>query len=450
MDKIIATPVDGYRGIWYMNQPRADRYRYKYSGGFATYPQQHIPIAIHAPGANKTFFVYGGTTPGKAAELLHMVSYFDHATGTVPRPVMLLNKKTDDAHDNPTLALDANGHLWIFSNAHGTSRPAFIHRSVRPYDITAWERALETNFSYGQPWYLPERGFVFLHTRYKLGRGLHLQTSPDGRAWSQPQALAHIEEGHYQISWPHAPTGRLATAFDFHPDKKRRGTTEPGLNLRTNLYYLETPDGGRTWRTADGRTVPLPVTERHGPALVRDYEAEGLLVYLKDMSFDAAGRPVILFLTSRGFEPGPENGPRTLWTARWQGMKWEYFPVTTCDHNYDHASLYVEPDGMWRVLGPTDPGPQPFSTGGDVALYESRNEGRAWKRVRALTQGGARNHTYVRRPLNAHPDFYALWADGDALKPSASALYFTDRAASNVWRLPEKMTGDTASPQIVG
>ena len=41
-------PVDdGYRGIWYFNQPTQDEYRYKYSGGFATYPQQHAPIAIY-------------------------------------------------------------------------------------------------------------------------------------------------------------------------------------------------------------------------------------------------------------------------------------------------------------------------------------------------------------------------------------------------------------------
>jgi hypothetical protein len=46
----------GYRGIWYMNQPTKDEYRYKYSGGFATYPQQHEPIAIYSKAANKTFF----------------------------------------------------------------------------------------------------------------------------------------------------------------------------------------------------------------------------------------------------------------------------------------------------------------------------------------------------------------------------------------------------------
>src|SRR5262245_54095693 len=62
---------DGYRGIWYFNQPSNDQYRYKYSGGFATYPQQHLPIAIYAKEAGKTFFVYGGTVDGRQ-ELLHM------------------------------------------------------------------------------------------------------------------------------------------------------------------------------------------------------------------------------------------------------------------------------------------------------------------------------------------------------------------------------------------
>ncbi len=69
---ISVTQDDGYRGIWYMNQPTGDAYRYKYSGGFATYPQQHVPIAVHAAQAGKTFFAYGGSPRGKN-ELLHMV-----------------------------------------------------------------------------------------------------------------------------------------------------------------------------------------------------------------------------------------------------------------------------------------------------------------------------------------------------------------------------------------
>jgi hypothetical protein len=429
----------GYRGIWYMNQPTKDEYRYKYSGGFATYPQQHEPIAIYSKAANKTFFCYGGTTKEKAGELLHMVSYYDHATGTLPRPALLLNKQTDDAHDNPTLALDAAGYVWVFSNSHGTSRPSFIHRSVKPYDISAFELIQKTNFSYSQPWFLEGRGFVVPHTRYTPDHDLFCMTSRDGREWSPPQPLAAMAKGHYQISWPCGP--RLATAFDHHPDKG-------GLNARTNLYYLETADGGSTWKTAAGVAVALPLKEVQNAALVHDYQAEHQLVYLKDLNFDAEGRPVILFLTSGGFEPGPKSGPRVLRTARWTGAAWEIRPFTEVDHNYDHGSLYIEGDGAWRVIAPTDPGPQPDSTGGEVCMWLSRDQGQTWKKLRALTPQSKLNHTYVRRPLNAHPDFYAFWADGNPLAPSECRLYFTNQSGEHVWRLPAQMDGESAKPEV--
>lgn len=439
--------ADGYRGIWYMNQPTGDRYRYKYSGGFATYPQQHMPIAVYAADAHKTFFVYGGTTgnaapPGQSGsvrpQLLHMVSYYDHAAHLVPRPTILLNKQTDDAHDNPTLALDAAGHLWVFSNAHGTSRPAYIHRSRRPYDIDDFEQVTTTNFSYGQPWHVPGRGFLLLHTRYAPGRQLFWMTSPDGLQWTEPERLAAIEQGHYQVSWPWRD--RLGTAFNFHP---RQG----GLNARTNLYYVETPDLGRSWRSVDGQTVTPPIDRADHPALVRDYQREGRLVYLKDLQYDAQGRPVILYLTSGGYRPGPDSEPRQWHTAHWTGSQWEILPFTRSDHNYDHGSLYIEDDGTWRVIAPTEPAVQPWNTGGEVWMWVSRDQGRTWRTQRRLTGNSSREHGYVRRPLNAHPDFYALWADGLARRPSESRLYFTDRLGTQVWRLPERMQGETAAPE---
>ncbi len=54
---------DGYRGIWYYNQPTHDTYVYKYSGGFATYPQQQSPVAVYAPQVRKTFFVTAEPSP---------------------------------------------------------------------------------------------------------------------------------------------------------------------------------------------------------------------------------------------------------------------------------------------------------------------------------------------------------------------------------------------------
>jgi hypothetical protein len=440
---------DGYRGIWYFNQPTDDEYRYKYSGGFATYPQQHAPIAVYCPQVDKTFFVYGGTSAraaGDKQQLLHMIAYFDHKTGLVPRPRILLDKQTDDAHDNPTLQIDDAGHVWVFSPSHGISRPSYIHKSVKPWSIEEFEQVAVTNFSYPQPWHVSGRGFLFLHTRYGGGKSLGVSAarclftmaSSDGRGWSQPQLLAGIEMGDYQISWRSG--GRVATAFDFHPPPL-------GLNARANVYYLETADLGKTWRTAAGQEVVAPLTTTANPALALDSRSEGLLVYLKDLNFDAQGRPVILLLTSKGFEPGPENGPRQWQTHRWSGSRWIRRDFTTSGNNYDHGSLAIEPDGTWRIIAPTEAGPQPYNPGGEMVLWTSRDEGTTWTKVKQLTRGSTRNHTYARRPLHAHPDFYALWADGHGRQPSESFLYFTDQRGDRVWRLPAKMDSEFARPE---
>ncbi|MDO8540112.1 MAG: BNR-4 repeat-containing protein [Opitutaceae bacterium] len=441
---------DGYRGIWYMNQPLKSEHRYKYSGGFATYPQWHMPIAVHVASERKTFFVYGGSAGNVSErndELQHLVSYYDHATGSVPRPVRLLQKRTEDAHDNPTLSIDATGHLFVFSSAHGTSRPSYLHRSKRPYDISEWELIEKTNWSYTQPWYLPQsRRFLFLHTLYVKGqRTLNWKTSPDGRTWTAPRLLAHIEMGDYQVTAREGDTDRIATAFDLHPDHGRAGK---GLNYRTNIYYAETRDAGATWTNAAGARLAPPLTTAENPALVHDYRAENLSVYLKELAFTGEGRPVLLYLTSKGFDPGEQSGPFQWYTARWTGQKWEIRSFTTSDHNYDHGTLYIETDGTWRVIAPTEPGPQPWGTGGDMVMWTSRDQGATWTRVKQLTQNSRYNHTYARKPVNAHPDFYALWADGSSLEPTPSSLYFATKDG-RVFRLPAHMTTATAKPELV-
>jgi hypothetical protein len=264
-------------------------------------------------------------------------------------------------------------------------------------------------------------------------------TSGDGVGWSQWLRLAAIEKGHYQIS----AVGRdkAGTAFNLHPEEK-------GLNWRTNLYYIETSDLGKTWQTVDGRKLRLPLVDADNPALVHDYRAEGLKVYLKDIRFDTDDKPVILFLTSKGYECGPKNDPRTWTAARWTGKKWQVRPAFVSDNNYDMGSLYIEDDGAWRIIGPSQTGPQPYNTGGEMAVWVSEDLGQSWKKVKQLTKESVYNHTYARRPVNAHPDFYALWADGHGREPSESSLYFCDREGS-VRVLPRKMAEDFVRPELL-
>jgi hypothetical protein len=115
--------VDGYKGIWF-TLGQFGEYGDKYSGGLGTYTAKHRPLAVYSEEANKTFFTYGGTTAEDERHLLIMVSYFDHATGTVPKPVVVHDKEgVNDPHDNGSILMDGDGHIWIFVSGRGRAVP---------------------------------------------------------------------------------------------------------------------------------------------------------------------------------------------------------------------------------------------------------------------------------------------------------------------------------------
>ena len=281
--------ADGYRGIWYCCNSLKGEYPYKYSGGYATYTAKHIPMAYYAKKVNKTFFVYGGTKGlHEKNRLLEVVSYYDHETGMVPKPTIVLEKGTDDAHHNPTIMLDEDGYIWIFISSHG-GNTGFIYKSREPYSIDSFELIEQSEFTYPQPWFIRGKGFVFLFTKYRQGeRQLFWRTSPDGVHWSEDRKLAAFG-GHYRISWLHG--NKIGTAFNYHPGGN--------VNARTNLYYVETTDFGKTWQNIKGERIDTPLTTVQNNALVHDYASEGLLVYLKDINFDSEGNPVILYITKQ-------------------------------------------------------------------------------------------------------------------------------------------------------
>lgn len=431
--------IPGYRGIWYSNQPSQDKYRYKYSGGLGTYCAKHRHHAQYVEAVNKTFFVFGGTKGVDEPNALQiMISYFDHETGRVPRPAKIMDKGTSDAHHNPALVVDGDGHLWVFASAHG-GKDGFIFRSTEPYSIDAFEKVMQKEFTYPQPQFVEGEGFVFLFSKYTGGREMYVSTSPDGYNWTPDKKIAGFG-GHYQIS--EQLGSKRGTAFNWHPPTG-------GLNARTQLYYMESSDGGNTWKNVQGEVLQTPLDSPENPALVHDFRANGWLVYMKDITFDENGNPVILVILSRGFESGPENGPR-IWTlAHWTGERWRFQEVARSDHNYDMGSLFIEDSGVWRVIAPTDPGPQEYCTGGEMVVWTSDDRGESWKRTATLTKDSPRNHTYARRSLNAHPEFAAFWADGDGLEKSKSLLYFCDRDGSRVWVLPETMEEEYAEPELI-
>lgn len=429
----------GFQGIWFA-LGQVSRYGDKYSGGLGTYTANHNPIAIHAPEVNKTFFVYGGARADGERYLVSMASSYDHATARFSKPVVVHDHAgVDDPHDNPSLTIAPDGRLWVFVSGRGTRRPGRVYRGVTPYDASAFEPVGAWEFTYPQPMHFGAKGFVLMHTVYENGRNRHLfvSRSADGETWSRREPLARLG-GHYQVS---ARSGdRIGTFFNRHPGGD--------VDRRTDLYYMQSDDLGRTWATASGRPLDIPLNDPENPARVRDLASEGKLMYGMDLNFDAEGRPVLLYLTSSGFAPGPGSGGREWWISRWTGTDWTHHPVATSSHNYDMGSLLISTDG-WRVVGPTRDGPQKWGAGGELDVWLSHDQGATWHRERMLTEGSPYNHNYVRRVVNGRSPFELFWADGDPGRISPSRLYMGATRTGEVGRLPAEMPAATAKTESV-
>lgn len=434
------TKIDGYRAIWFeLNQ----KYEYgdKYSGALGTYTAKHTPLAIYSKKADKTFFVYGGTTNKDERHLLCMVGEFNHKTGTISKPTVVYDKQeVNDPHDNPSLLIDDSGYVWVFVSGRGRSRMGFKFKSKKPFNIDAFEQITEEEMTYPQPWYT-NFGYFHFFTKYSGVRQLYYETSTDGSHWTDDKLLAAIpvkegeKSGHYQTSAVFQDR-KLGTFFNRHP--------QGNVDKRTDLYYVQTEDFGKTWTSVSGETLELPLLKVENAARVIDYAVQGKNVYMKDMGFDKSGNPVCLYVRSNGHEPGPVSAPYEWCVTRWDGKDWQTSVVTESDHNYDMGSLYIDKK-EWKIVGPTELGPQKWGVGGELAVWSSTDKGATWQKVKTLTHDSSLSHSYVRRPVNFKAPFCFFWADGNSHEFSKSELYFGD-FEGNIWKLPYEMKDDFVKP----
>ena len=435
--------VDGYRGIWF-DLGQATAYGSKYCGGLGTYTMKHIPMAIYAPEVDKTFFVYGGTTSENARHLLCMVGCYDHVSGLLQKPRIVMDKNgVDDPHDDPTIQIDKDGYIWVFVSGRSTKRDGRIYRSELPYDIRGFELVNQFEMAYPQILYSEEKGFFFFFTRYEGKRRLFYQSSADGRVWSPTLGLADIKggknnSGHYQIS--NICGTKLCTAFNRH--------INGNVDTRTSIYYLQSTDWGQTWTTAAGEKVNVPVTEVKSNALVMDYESQDKNCYIKDLNFDRDGNPIVLYLISDNHKTGPDGGKREWHTMHWDGTKWNVTKFAESSHCYDSGSIWVEGD-TWTIIAPTQPSSDQalfWGAGGEIQQWTSTDSGKTWTMTRQMTQNSGTNHTYVRRPFYADEGFWAYWADGRTDKFSRSNLYFSTKEG-RIYRMPYDMTQEWQKPE---
>ena len=433
----------GYKPIWFeLNQ----KYEYgdKYSGALGTYTAKHHPLAIYADVVDKTFFVYGGTKSPKSKHLLCMIGEFDHSSGLVSQPLVVCDKMgVDDPHDNPSILIDDQGFIWVFVSGRGKVRMGFKYKSKKPYSIEGFEKITTEEMTYPQPKKIGSTFFNFF-TKYTGVRQLYFEKSKNGIHWSEDRLLAAIPEnkdqksGHYQISAQYKEK-KIGTFFNRHPNGI--------VDQRTDLYYLETNDMGETWKTADQKSISVPVTEKSSPSRVVDYLSLKNNIYLKDMVFDSKGRPICLYIRSKGHMPGPENQPYEWCITKWNDSQWTTHTITTSDHNYDMGSLLFFKKELYLVA-PTAIGSQKWGVGGELQVWKSHDSGAHWVKEKNLTQNSQMNHSYVRKSENFKAPFVFFWAYGDAHKFSKSELFFGN-LKGEIWKLPYNMEKESELPQQI-
>ena len=333
----------------------------------ATYPQQHAPIAIYDREVEQDVLRLRRRRSGAEVDPAHGLvlrprDRHGPASGDPARqedqrrarqPDLADRRPTAISGSSPTPTARAGRRSSIAASSRGRSTPS----NASP----------ETNFSYGQPWYVPGAGSCSCTPKYTVRAArLRFMTSPDGLTWSEPAPLVKIDMGDYQITWGRGET--VASAFDFHPKPL-------GLDARTNLYYLQTRDLGRPGPPPPANRSKLPLSQPDNPALVHDYQAEKKLVYIKDVNFDADGRPVVLFLTSKGISPARKTAPANGRPRAGPGTRWIDPPVHDLGPQLrPRLALHRARRPLARDR-PDRARPQPFGTGGDMVMWTSPDQG---------------------------------------------------------------------------
>lgn len=404
------------RGVWYCCGHRFNTLpgrEWVYSGPMATYCAWHRPMAIYAPAVNRTFFVYGN------ADNAPTISAYDHSTGKFLYPRVLGRNRNNDAHRNPTLLIEPDGHLVVFYGAH--SDITHTLRSTNPYDITYWETVADLpdhKTSYPQCWELVP-GEIFVSYRqaptWETSSWRMTISSDGGRSWEAPRELVNLgESAVYGISI--AETDGTPRRVHFVWSRLGGGSPEEIASKhlwarRYNIYYACSDDGGRTWRRSDGTPYELPVTLETQEEL---YNCGTHGVWLKDIQLDSQGHPFILFIDSE------VETYRGLWkVGRFTGSGWEFSTITDSDHMYDDGAIAILNDDDIRVYAPTTP-VQESEDGGEIEEWQSTDGGRTWMNTKHITTGSRYSHNNVKLALNHQlgpGDVRMFWSYGDSNYP---------------------------------
>lgn len=249
---------------------------------------------------------------------------------------------SDDTHNVYAIATDSGGGVHVAGNMH-LSPLRYARAST---DLTHWSTRPAPgggpSVTYPAFTALPDGTLLFWRREGQAGEGkVRLDALPPGAAkW---RSLGTIIDGTRTGESPYLNhiavdprSGVIHLMFSW-----RSGPTVESTN---DIGYAQSADGGRTWRTADGAPLPLPITHDAASTIVDTPPTGSGLVNDGGLTVDSEGRPHGMFAYD------PPHGDRTWQELSFRDGRWQTKSFTGLDID-GRPQLAGTPDGRVWLLG---------------------------------------------------------------------------------------------------
>lgn len=401
------TPV---KGIWYALAQKFNGIP-KYSGGFATYTANHTPMAIDRNGD----VYYTFAQDGPAGTMQVGVAVLRGSTAQTSVQILRTEMASRDPHQNVTLSIDDAGYVYVYQSARNNdpapSMQGLIWKSVTPYTLPTASHLLGAghNRAYLQPWHIAgQQVQVFTQYAGELNGPKVRHPSVYNPSCHSAAGARLFDAGGYAISL--YKNNRLHVVHNFHragevtfdhPTIPGSQYTEYGAShpdLRSNLYYMYSDDGGCQWKNIQGQVVSLPVNPQAAPTQIYNSFASGKpFIYLQDLDVQADGSVVVLAVDSSHYSPVQGSREHVVYKITPAGA-YSRQVLRPTNHNYNVGFLFQRLGETFAVLPDRSSGFEQYSGGNLVVM---RDIGTNWAIYLGCNSTSLHGHyNYARRILN--------------------------------------------------
>ncbi|MEQ1823864.1 MAG: BNR-4 repeat-containing protein [Fimbriimonadaceae bacterium] len=246
-------------------------------------------------------------------------------------------------------------------------------------------------------------GTIFLFTRGHPNpnastRGLvHMYKSIDGGVtWTGPKTIVTWNLNTFVYAGPVRSFGtKIGFAFGIYDSVAQ--------NYRSEVYYIESTDGGATWKTPLGAAATNSIGANIAPIRRCPW---GGRTRVWDLIYDSQGRPSIAHVEyPTEYSPIPNSSFCNGIVTQFKGGYWASRMVSPISMNYYPGGLVFDASNPFRIFATIPAG----LTGSDLVIYDSLNQGSSWTRGQTVATGGF--NVRPQAVANAAPDLRITWLD---------------------------------------